>query len=69
MAAAPPPPAPPRAGVPYDHLFKVLMIGDAGVGKVCKCMHSITYDSVYTIIGIVCDTMVYYYILQYQTLV
>jgi len=33
MATAPPPPAPPRAGVPYDHLFKVLMIGDAGVGK------------------------------------
>jgi GTPase SAR1 family protein len=20
---------------PYDHLFKLLMIGDAGVGKVC----------------------------------
>jgi len=32
--AAPPPPAPPRSGaVAYDHLFKVLMIGDAGVGK------------------------------------
>jgi len=34
MPAAPPPPAPPRAGgAAYDHLFKVLMIGDAGVGK------------------------------------
>jgi GTPase SAR1 family protein len=21
---------------PYDHLFKLLMIGDAGVGKVCS---------------------------------
>jgi len=21
---------------PYDHLFKLLMIGDAGVGKVCR---------------------------------
>lgn len=29
----PPPPAPPKA-FPYDHLFKLLMIGDAGVGKV-----------------------------------
>ena len=31
--AAPPPPAPPKS-FPYDHLFKLLMIGDAGVGKV-----------------------------------
>jgi Ras-related protein Rab-18 len=30
--AAPPPPAPPKS-FPYDHLFKLLMIGDAGVGK------------------------------------
>jgi len=29
---APPPPAPPKS-FPYDHLFKLLMIGDAGVGK------------------------------------
>jgi len=31
----PPPPPPPSTSAPYDHLFKVLMIGDAGVGKVC----------------------------------
>eukprot|EP01083_Nonionella_stella_P159816 521820_1 len=31
-APPPPPPAPPKA-FPYDHLFKLLMIGDAGVGK------------------------------------
>ena len=34
MAAAPPPQT-----FPYDHLFKILVIGDAGVGKVslnCK---------------------------------
>jgi len=30
--AAPPPPAPPQT-FPYDHIFKLLMIGDAGVGK------------------------------------
>mmetsp|Transcript_6245 Transcript_6245/g.9066 ORF Transcript_6245/g.9066 Transcript_6245/m.9066 type:complete len:226 (+) Transcript_6245:89-766(+) len=30
--APPPPPAPPKS-FPYDHLFKLLMIGDAGVGK------------------------------------
>jgi hypothetical protein len=29
MAAAPPPQT-----FPYDHLFKILVIGDAGVGKV-----------------------------------
>ena len=38
MAAAPPPPPPPSApptqGFPYDYLFKVLIIGDASVGKV-----------------------------------
>jgi hypothetical protein len=34
MASSNPPPPP--ATVPYDHLFKVLMIGDAGVGKVCS---------------------------------
>jgi hypothetical protein len=33
MSAPPPPPAPPKS-FPYDHLFKLLMIGDAGVGKV-----------------------------------
>jgi GTPase SAR1 family protein len=35
MSAPPPPPsaAPPKT-FPYDHLFKLLMIGDAGVGKV-----------------------------------
>lgn len=38
-AAVPPPPPPPPAAppkassFPYDHLFKLLMIGDAGVGK------------------------------------
>eukprot|EP00979_Chaetoceros_neogracilis_P011824 scaffold2993_cov266-Chaetoceros_neogracile.AAC.5 len=35
MPAPPPPPpsaAPPKS-FPYDHLFKLLMIGDAGVGK------------------------------------
>jgi|EP01083_Nonionella_stella_P096301 Ras-related protein Rab-18 len=32
MSAPPPPPAPPKS-FPYDHLFKLLMIGDAGVGK------------------------------------
>uniref|UniRef100_A0A7S2UMV5 Ras-related protein Rab-18 n=1 Tax=Attheya septentrionalis TaxID=420275 RepID=A0A7S2UMV5_9STRA len=29
----PAPPPPPGQTVPYDHLFKILMIGDAGVGK------------------------------------
>lgn len=33
MSIPPPPPAPPKS-FPYDHLFKLLMIGDAGVGKV-----------------------------------
>ena len=36
MPTPPPPPpsaAPPKS-FPYDHLFKLLMIGDAGVGKV-----------------------------------
>lgn len=47
----------PTAGgtFPYDYLFKLLMIGDAGVGKVCVCMCSnrnifvgfITYLSMY----------------------
>jgi len=32
MPPPPPPAAPPKA-FPYDHLFKLLMIGDAGVGK------------------------------------
>jgi GTPase SAR1 family protein len=30
------PPAPPAA-LPYDYLFKVLIIGDASVGKVSCC--------------------------------
>lgn len=29
--------APPPQTFPYDHLFKILIIGDAGVGKVCDC--------------------------------
>lgn len=33
MSAPPPPPAAPPKAFPYDHLFKLLMIGDAGVGK------------------------------------
>ena len=32
MSAPPPPPQ----SFPYDHLFKILTIGDAGVGKVCE---------------------------------
>ncbi len=28
------PPPPPPQSFPYDHLFKILTIGDAGVGKV-----------------------------------
>lgn len=32
MSAPPPPPQ----SFPYDHLFKILTIGDAGVGKVCQ---------------------------------
>ncbi len=39
MSAIPPPPPAPPMAFPYDHLFKLLMIGDAGVGKVsaaCK---------------------------------
>lgn len=34
MSPPPPPAAPPKKNFPYDHLFKLLMIGDAGVGKV-----------------------------------
>ena len=34
MAAPPPPPPPPSSSFPYDYLFKVLIIGDASVGKV-----------------------------------
>lgn len=33
MSAPPPPPPVPPKAFPYDHLFKLLMIGDAGVGK------------------------------------
>lgn len=33
MTAPPPPPSAPPKAFPYDHLFKLLMIGDAGVGK------------------------------------
>lgn len=33
MSPPPPPAAPPKKNFPYDHLFKLLMIGDAGVGK------------------------------------
>ena len=33
--AAPPPP-PPSQTFPYDYLFKVLIIGDASVGKVSR---------------------------------
>mmetsp|Transcript_22257 Transcript_22257/g.32514 ORF Transcript_22257/g.32514 Transcript_22257/m.32514 type:complete len:224 (-) Transcript_22257:456-1127(-) len=33
MSSQPPPPAAPPKAFPYDHLFKLLMIGDAGVGK------------------------------------
>jgi GTPase SAR1 family protein len=32
----PAPPPPPGQTFPYDHLFKLLMIGDAGVGKVSQ---------------------------------
>ncbi len=40
MAAAPPPQT-----FPYDHLFKLLIIGDAGVGKVC-------YDMCVLVLGV-----------------
>eukprot|EP00978_Attheya_sp_CCMP212_P047019 scaffold421188_cov47-Attheya_sp.AAC.9 len=36
----PAPPPPPGQTVPYDHLFKILMIGDAGVGKVSQMKRS-----------------------------
>ncbi len=39
--SVPPPPPPPPKSFPYDHLFKLLMIGDAGVGKV-RCFFSLS---------------------------
>ena len=36
-----PPGAPPPQTFPYDYLFKVLIIGDASVGKVSYCQFSV----------------------------
>jgi hypothetical protein len=50
MSAPPPPPPAPPKSFPYDHLFKLLMIGDAGVGKV-RCNDTVISNSKYTVRG------------------
>lgn len=53
--AAPPPPAAPGT-FPYDYLFKVLIIGDASVGKVSFVFsnQSINQSIKYVLFGMEC---------------
>jgi hypothetical protein len=49
MVPPPPPPSAPPKEFPYDYLFKVLVIGDASVGKVSQFLSRKRFFSIHSI--------------------
>ena len=48
MSAPPPPPQ----SFPYDHLFKILTIGDAGVGKVRGATEGVSFYFLFVLVSV-----------------
>ena len=48
MSAPPPPPQ----SFPYDHLFKILTIGDAGVGKVRGATEGVFFYFLFVLVSV-----------------